>query len=73
VTEAVLNESGKMPSERARLMIVVIGKAKVSRQDLRRKVGMMSREQEAFEAERMAFLTSWILAGSKVEQEGGVR
>ena len=57
-TEAVLKGSGKMPSERARLMIVVIGVNKESRHDLRRKVGMLSREQEAEEDERIAFLTS---------------
>ena len=63
----------KVPSERARLIIVVMGRAKESRQDLRRKVGMKSRVQEALEEERMACLTSWMLAGRKEEQAGGMR
>ena len=57
-TEAILKELGKVPTERARLIMVVIGKTKESRQDLRRKVGMMSRGQDALVDERMAFLTS---------------
>jgi hypothetical protein len=71
VTAAVLKESGKVPSEMAKLMMVVIGGSKESRQDLRRKVGMMSSEDEAEEDERIAFLTSWRSAGGKVEQAGG--
>lgn len=71
VTEAILKESGKVPSEMAKLMMVVIGANKESRQDLRRKVGMMSSEDEAEEDERIAFLTSWRSAGGKDEQAGG--
>lgn len=71
VTAAILKDSGKVPSEMAKLMMVVIGVSKESRQDLRRKVGMMSSEDEAEEDERMAFLTSWMSAGRKVEQAGG--
>ena len=71
MTAAILKESGKVPSEMAKLMMVVIGTNKESRQDLRRKVGMMSREDEAEEDERIAFLTSWRSAGGKVEQVGG--
>jgi hypothetical protein len=45
------------------LIIEVIGNTKQSRQDLRRKVGMISREQVALEEERIAVLTSWMSAG----------
>ena len=48
-TEADLNESGKMPSESARLIMLVMGSKRESRHDLIRKVGMMSRAQEALE------------------------
>ena len=47
-----------MPSDRARLIIVVSGCISASRQDFRMKVGMMSREQVASDDIRMAFLTS---------------
>ena len=46
-TEADLKESGKRPSERARLIMLVMGSKRESRQDLIRKVGMISRAQEA--------------------------
>lgn len=66
-----MKESGKEPSEMAKLMMVVIGTNKESRHDLRRNVGMISSEDEAEEDERIAFLTSWWSAGRKVEQGGG--
>src|SRR6187399_3274740 len=48
-TDADLNESGKMPSESARLIMLVMGSKRESRHDLIRKVGMISRAQEALE------------------------
>jgi hypothetical protein len=67
-TEADLKESGKIPSERARLIILVIGSRRESRQDLSRKVGMISRSQEAFDDLRIAILTSSVDAGEKDER-----
>ena len=71
VTMACLNESGKVPSEMARLMIVVMGNTKELRQDLSRKVGIMSREHVALEEATMAFLTSWIVAGKRKGRKEG--
>lgn len=51
-----------MPSERARLIILVIGSSSESRQDLRRRVGIKSRAQEALEDTRMTALTSSVVA-----------
>ena len=70
-TEADLKESGKRPSERARLIMLVMGSKRESRQDLIRKVGMISRAQEALEDLRIATLTSSLLAGEKDERQGG--
>src|SRR6187399_3772766 len=70
-TEADLKESGKIPSRRARLIMLVIGSMRESRQDLSRKVGMISRAQEEFEDLRIAVLTSSMLAGEKDERQGG--
>ena len=67
-TEADLKESGKIPSERARLIILVLGSRRESRQDLSRKVGMISRSQEAFDDLRIAILTSSVDAGEKDER-----
>jgi len=72
-TEADLNESGKMPSESTRLIMLVMGSKRKSRHDLIRKVGMMSRAQEALEDLRIAALTSAMLAGEKDERQGGTR
>ena len=72
-TEADLNESGKMPSESARLIMLVMGSKRESRHDLIKKVGMMSRAQEALEDLRIAALTSAMPAGEKDERQGGTR
>ena len=72
-TEADLKESGKIPSRRARLIMLVIGSSRESRQDLSRKVGIISRSQEALEDLRIAILTSSVLAGEKDERRGGAR
>ena len=71
-TEADLKESGKIPSRRARLIMLVIGSRRESRQDLSRKVGMISRSQEALEDLRIAVLTSSVLAGEKDDKRGGI-
>ena len=46
-TEADLEESGKMLPEGAWLVMLIIGSKRESRQDLIKKVGMISRVQEA--------------------------
>src|SRR6267154_1615345 len=56
-----------------RLMRVVIGKMRTSRQDLRRAVGMKSREQVALEEDKIAERTSAVVAGRKDERRGGGR
>ena len=45
---------GKMPSDRERLMMVVMGMIRASRQLLRRWVGIESRSQDALDEERIA-------------------
>src|SRR5213083_935092 len=67
---AVLNSSGKMDSEIERLMRVVMGRRKASRHDLRRDVGIRSREQVASEEDSMADRTSSIVEGENVERQG---
>jgi len=67
-----LKLSGKMPSDSARLIMVVMGCMRASKQDFRMKVGMMSREQVESEDIRMAFLTSRGVAGRKFDNGGGV-
>ena len=62
---------GKVPSERERFTMLVMGMIRESRQDLSKKVGMMSRVQEAFEDLRMAAFTSSGLAGEKLVRQGG--
>ena len=71
LTIAVLKEDGKVPSERERLMIVVIGGRRQSIHDFRRIVGMISREHVEFEDERMALRTSSMVAGGKSERGRG--
>ena len=53
--------------------MLVMGSKRESRHDLIRKVGMMSRAQEALEDLRIAALTSAMLAGEKDERQGGTR
>jgi hypothetical protein len=53
-------------------MILVIGVVKESRHDLRRKVGITSREQVALDDIKIAFRTSSELAGEKLERHGGI-
>ena len=51
---ADLKLSGKMPSDRERLMMVVMGMIRASRQLLRRWVGIESRSQDALDEKRIA-------------------
>jgi len=52
--------------------MLVMGVMRESRQDLRRKVGIVSREQVALEDIRMARRTSSWLVGEKVLKDGGL-
>ena len=54
-----------------RLMRVVIGKIRTSRHDLRKAVGIKSREQVALEEDKMADRTSAEVAGRKHVRRGG--
>ena len=54
-----------------RLIGVAIGKIRTSRHDLRRALGMKSREQVALEEDKMADRTSAVVAGRKDERRGG--
>ena len=65
-----MNSSGKEPSEKARLMIVVMGWRRESRHDLRSLVGILSKLQVALDDERIAFCTSVLVAGEKLESRG---
>ena len=53
--------------------MLVMGMIRESRQDLSKKVGMMSRVQEALEDLRMAVFTSSGIAGEKLVMQGGTR
>ena len=53
-------------------MILVMGSIRESIQDLRRNVGIVSREQVAFDEIKIAFRTSAELAGENVVKDGGV-
>ena len=68
---AFLNSVGKIPSERDMFTSLVIGWMSESRQVLRKKVGIVSREQEALDDLRMAILTSSVEAGEKLDKNGG--
>jgi hypothetical protein len=70
-TRADLNSDGKTPSDRQRLMSVVMGCMRASIHDLRRKVGIMSREQEALDDLTIALRTSTVDAGEKERRAGG--
>jgi hypothetical protein len=62
---AVLKGDGKVDSSKQRLMRVVIGCARESRQDLRTRVGIKSRLQVASDDARIASLTSSVVARVK--------
>ena len=69
MTTAVLNSFGKEPSDKERLMRVVIGQVKTSTQDFRRREEIESREQVEFEDAKMACLISAVVTNS--ERDGG--
>ena len=54
-------------------MTLVIGRIRESRQDLRRKVGIISREQVAFDEIKIAFRTSLEVARENSEKIGGIK
>ena len=68
---ALLKESGKIPSNSDKLIIVVIGISKESMADFKSLVGIRSRSHVEFDAENIAFLTSSVLAGINIAREGG--
>ena len=68
---AFLKQIGKIPSERERFMIVVIGGNRESMHDFRSFVGIRSREQVEFEKERIALRTSRVVARGISERSGG--
>ena len=51
-------------------MILVIGWRRESRHDLRSLVGILSKLQVALDGERIAFCTSVVVAGEKLESRG---
>ena len=63
---------GKEARRKDKFMMLVMGLKRESRQDLRRKVGIVSREQVALEDIRMAWRTPSWLVGEKVSKDGGV-
>ena len=63
---------GKEPSRKDKFMMLVMGVMRESRQDLRTKVRIVSREQVALEDIRMARRTSSWLVGEKVLKDGGL-
>ena len=70
---ASLNLEGKRASERDKLIMLVMGWIKASMYDLRKKVGMMSREQVELEDEKIKLRTSSVVAGRKEDSGFGGR
>jgi hypothetical protein len=66
-----LKSGGKMPSLRAKLIIVVIGLMRASMHDLRRNVGITSNEQVALVDDIIMECTSSVEARVKEERENG--
>jgi len=71
LTKGDLKDVGKVPSARERLIRVVIGVRRESRQDLMSLVGMGSSGQVEFEDERMTRRTSSCDAGDRLSSGGG--
>lgn len=65
LTIACLYSEGKEPSAKQKLMSVVIGIKRASRQDLSKTVGITSSEQVESEEFKIAFLTSSGVAGER--------
>ena len=53
-------------------MILVIGRIRESRQDLRRKFGILSRQQVALDEIKIAFRTSLEVARENSAKTGGI-
>ena len=68
---AVLKEDGNVPSDKERLMMVVMGGSRESMHDFKSFVGIRSREHVEFEEDRIALRTSRVVAGRKSERGGG--
>ena len=62
---------GNVPELRERLMMLVMGRSRAGRHDLRSLVGMISRGQVASEEERIAVWTSRRLVGGNESRLGG--
>ena len=70
MTRACWKVVRKDPSDNDRLTIMVIGLMSISKQDLRRLVGITSRSQEESEEDMITLLTSSV-EGAKDESRGG--
>lgn len=68
---ACLKDAGKVPEDRERLTILVIGIRKALRQDFSRVVGIRSMGQVEFDEARIALATSEDDAGEKEVKDGG--
>ncbi len=68
---ADLYVEGKVPDERERFTIVVMGVKRTGKRDFKSGVGISSRGQEEFEAARMVRLISSDEAGVKRSSDGG--
>ena len=66
-----MKDVGKVPSVRERLIRVVIGARRESRQDFMSLVGIGSSGQVEFEDERMTRRTSSCDAGDRLRRGGG--
>ena len=66
-----MKSDGKTPSERERLIRVVIGSIRASMHDLRRNVGMISRAHEELDDPEIERRTSSVVVGVKQESKGG--
>jgi hypothetical protein len=71
VINAVLYEDGKVPEERERFTIVVMGFNSTGKRDFKSEVGISSRGQDELVAARMFRLISSDVAGAKRSSEGG--
>ena len=68
---ADLYVEGKVPDERERFTIVVMGFNRTGKRDFKSGVGISSRGQEEFKAARMVCLISSDEAGVKRSSDGG--
>ena len=71
MTRACLNSDGAVDSRIHKLISLVIGKIKVSRQDLMSRVGMVSKEHVESDVVKIARRTSSSVAYQKPDKLGG--